>query len=163
MGMVRRRRPAASRARATAPALPADLPAAPAAPVQPALWRGLPLRAALALGLAASVCLALGRALLAVQSESLTYVRLLGVRLDTRRRCGLLGSSRFLGLRHLQGVFIHEVRRAVHGVLCSVLWTVWHAVDCALACPCLSVRAATSPPKPSLPPPNLRPSNPHRR
>ena len=73
-------------------------------------WR--PTAAAIG-GLAAA--LALLHALLAVQWESLTYVRLLGVRLETRRRCGLGGSSLFLPLRMLQGLIMHEVGAASRG------------------------------------------------
>lgn len=43
-----------------------------------------------------------------MQYESLTYVRLLGVQLATRRRCGLWSTSRFLPLRQLAGIIIHE-------------------------------------------------------
>jgi hypothetical protein len=76
--------------------------------LQPALLLGTAVRQALLWGVAAAVGSALFRALLAVQYESLTYVRLLGVRLATRRRCGLWSSSRFLPLRQLQGIIIHE-------------------------------------------------------
>lgn len=69
-------------------------------------------QAAAVVGGVAAAALALLHALLAVQWESLTYVRLLGVRLETRRRCGLGGTSLFLPLRMLQGLIIHEVRAA---------------------------------------------------
>lgn len=69
---------------------------------------GLAWRAALAAGAAAAAALALARSQLAVQYESLTYVRLLGVRLETRRRCGLAGGAAFLPLRSLQAIIIHE-------------------------------------------------------
>lgn len=77
--------------------------------LQPAAWLGFGWRHSLLLGGAAALLLALLRALLTVQHESVTYVRLLGVRVASRRRCGLWGSTRFLSTKELQGVIIHEV------------------------------------------------------
>ncbi|PRW33909.1 phosphatidylinositol N-acetylglucosaminyltransferase subunit H [Chlorella sorokiniana] len=74
----------------------------------PAAWLGASWQAAALAGGVAAAALALLHTLLAVQWESLTYVRLLGVRLESRRRCGLGGTSLFLPLRMLQGLIIHE-------------------------------------------------------
>lgn len=93
---------------------------APPSPAQPAAWLcGLAWSPALLLGAAAGGALALARSQLAVQRECLTYVRLLGVRLETRRRCGLAGGERFLPLRQLGGIIIHEVggKQRVRGEL----------------------------------------------
>lgn len=80
------------------------------APLQPAALLGAGWQRSLALALAAACVLAAGRAMLAVQCESLTYIRLLGVQLASRRRSGLWGGSQFIPLRQLQGIIIHEVR-----------------------------------------------------
>ncbi|KAL4436745.1 hypothetical protein ABPG75_003884 [Micractinium tetrahymenae] len=74
----------------------------------PAALLGAGWRRSLLLALAAACALAAGRAMLAVQCESLTYVRLLGVRLASRRRSGLWSSAQFIPLRQLQGIIIHE-------------------------------------------------------
>lgn len=103
--------------------------------LQPAAWLGASWQAAAVAGAAAAGALALLHALLAVQWESLTYVRLLGVRLEARRRCGLGGSSLFLPLRTLQGLIIHEVsgqRAAGWGLLVGV---------CVCSLPCLECAA----------------------
>lgn len=81
-------------------------------PPQPALCLGAGWRLALLLGLGSAASSALLRIMLAVQHESLVYVRLLGVQLTTRRRCGLWSGSRFLPLRQLQGIIIHEASAA---------------------------------------------------
>lgn len=77
--------------------------------LQPTALLGAGWRAALLWGGAAAAALAVARVLLAVQHESLIYIRLLGVRLSSKRRCGLWGTSRFLPLRQLSGIIIHEV------------------------------------------------------
>lgn len=77
---------------------------------QPAALLGAGWQRSLLLALAAACILAAGRAMLAVQCESLTYIRLLGVQLASRRRSGLWSSAQFIPLRQLQGIIIHEVR-----------------------------------------------------
>ncbi len=77
--------------------------------LQPAAWLGAGWPAAAVAGGVSATALALLHTLLSVQWESLTYVRLLGVQLETRRRCSLGGTSLFLPLRMLQGIIIHEV------------------------------------------------------
>jgi hypothetical protein len=86
-----------------------DTSSTPSLALQPAAWLGVDWRHSLLLGGAASLLLALLRALLSVQQESVAYIRGLGVRVASRRRCGLWGSARFLPLRELAGAIIHEV------------------------------------------------------
>ncbi|KAL4423265.1 hypothetical protein ABPG77_004534 [Micractinium sp. CCAP 211/92] len=74
----------------------------------PAALLGAGWQRSLLLALAAACILAAGRAMLAVQCESLTYIRLLGVQLASRRRSGLWSSAQFIPLRQLQGIIIHE-------------------------------------------------------
>ncbi|KAI3425997.1 hypothetical protein D9Q98_007965 [Chlorella vulgaris] len=81
---------------------------AAAAALVPAYLLRLGWVQALLIALAAALASALTRYALAVQYESVTYVRLLGVRLRTKRHWGLWSSERFLPLRKLQGMIIHE-------------------------------------------------------
>lgn len=84
--------------------------------LQPAACLGFAWWQALALGAATAAALAAARLLLGVQAESLIYIRLLGLRLATHRRCGLWCSSRFLPLRTVQSIILHEVGADVNRV-----------------------------------------------
>lgn len=81
----------------------------PLLPPQPAALLGVGWQRSLLLVLVAACLLAVGRAMLAVQCESLTYIRLLGVQLASRRRSRLWSGAQFIPLRQLQGIIIHEV------------------------------------------------------